>query len=123
MNIDHPFHVDKRGRTAETGDAAHIRDLVEQVLMTAPGERVNRPDFGSGLRELVFAPAGDELATATQFVVQSSLERWLGDRIEVNRVEVDAVSAGAGVLQVEVSYTIRATQEQITSTFVQEGVT
>jgi len=120
MNIDYPFHVDKRGRTAETGDADHIRDLVEQVLMTAPGERVNRPDFGSGLRELVFAPAGDELATATQFVVQSSLERWLGDRIEVNRI---AVAASGGELRVDVTYTIRATQEQTTSTFVREGLT
>ena len=121
MNLDYPYHVDKRGRTAETDDAAHIRDLIEQVLMTAPGERVNRPDFGSGLRELVFAPADDELATATRFIVQSSLERWLGDRIEINRVAVSI--AGDGVLNVDVSYTIRATQEQHTSTFVREGVT
>lgn len=119
MHVDHPYHFDRRGRTAGTTEEDHIRDLIEQVLFTAPGERVNRPDFGSGLHELVFAPAGDELAAATQFVVQSSLERWLGDRIEINNV---AVSANDAVLTVAIAYTVRATQQRRTETFTREGL-
>ena len=65
----------------------HIRDLIEQVLFTAPGERVNRPNFGSGLLQLVFAPNSDELAAATQFLVQGALQQWLGDLIQVEGVE------------------------------------
>jgi phage baseplate assembly protein W len=76
------------------------------VLFTSPGERVNRPTFGSGLLKLVFEPAGDELATATRFLVQGALQQWLGDLIQVQRVEVDA---GEGVLAVEVQYLVRRT--------------
>ena len=54
MNLDFPYHFDSHGRTAAIDYDAHIRDLIEQVLFTAPGERVNRPDFGSGLLRLVF---------------------------------------------------------------------
>ena len=72
MNIDYPFHFDHRGRTALTDDDDHIRDMIEQVLFTTPGERVNRPTFGSGLLQLLFAPNSGELATATQFLVQGS---------------------------------------------------
>ena len=71
--LDYPYHFDGRGRTAATSNDAHMRDLIEQVLFTAPGERVNRPDFGSGLMQLVFAPNSDELAAATQFLVQGAL--------------------------------------------------
>ena len=84
--LDYPFHFDTRGRTAETGDDAHIRDLIEQVLFTAPGERVNRPTFGSGLMQLVFAPNSDTLAATTQFLVQGALQQWLGDLIIVEAV-------------------------------------
>lgn len=119
MQVDHPYHFDDLGRTASTGPADHIRDLVEQVLFTAPGERVNRPDFGSGLRELIFAPASEELATTTQFLVQGALQRWLGDRIELEAVRVEAQDS---TLLVTVSYTIRATQDRRVEQFVQEGV-
>ena len=61
MNIDFPFQFDRRGRTATTSDAGHVRDMIEQLLFTNPGERVNRPDFGSGLQQLVFAPNSTEL--------------------------------------------------------------
>jgi phage baseplate assembly protein W len=86
--LDYPFHVDRRGRSASTSLDAHIRDLIYQVLFTAPGERVNRPDFGSGIRRLVFMGNSDPLATATQFLVQGSLQRWLGDLIALERVTV-----------------------------------
>ena len=82
-NIDFPFHFDSRGRTAATDDADHIRDLIYQVLFTAPGERVMRPGFGSGLLQFVFAPNSVVLAATTQFLVQGALQQWLGDLIVV----------------------------------------
>jgi len=112
--VDYPFHFDHRGRTAGAGEEDHIRDLIEQVLFTAPGERVNRPDFGSGLMELVFAPASDELAAATEFLVQGALQRWLGDLIQVDAVQV--VSRDAA-LEVTVRYTIRRTQTRHVAEF------
>jgi phage baseplate assembly protein W len=114
MNVDYPFHVDTRGRTAEIDFEAHIRDLIEQVLFTSPGERVNRPTFGSGLGRLVFAPNSDELAAATQFLVQGALQEWLGDLIQVNQVQVESEEAE---LRVTVQYTIRRTQEQQVAQF------
>jgi phage baseplate assembly protein W len=118
MNFDFPYHFDNRGRTADTDDEDHIRDLIEQVLFTAPGERVNRPDFGSGLQRLVFAPNSDELAAATQFLVQASLQQWLGDLIEV--VEVDVQNEDS-TLRISVQYLIRRTQQQQTAQFSRGG--
>lgn len=100
--IDDPFHFDGRGRTAATDGNDHVRDMIFQVLFTYPGERVNRPDFGSGLRQLVFMPGSDALATATQFLVLGALQRWLAGVIKVHRVEVTNQD---GQLVVDVSYT------------------
>ena len=115
MNIDYPFHFDSRGRTAETDDDDHIRDMIEQFLMTSPGERVNRPDFGSGLLEMVFAPNSPELAAALQFTIQAGLQQWLGDLIEVRKLEVASDDAQ---LSVEVQYVVRRTQQTVTNSFV-----
>jgi len=117
MEIDYPFHLDLRGRTASADREGHVRDLIEQVLFTAPGERVNRPDFGSGLMQLVFAPNSDELATATQFLVQGSLQQWLGDLIQVDAAEVHSEDA---TLRVTVRYTIRRDQQRRVATFSRE---
>lgn len=86
--IDHPFHIDGRGKVATTDADDHVRDMIYQVLFTNPGERVNLPDFGCGLLQLVFMPNSDALATATQFMVQGSLQRWLRDAILVEQVRV-----------------------------------
>ncbi|HZF09061.1 MAG TPA: GPW/gp25 family protein [Thermoanaerobaculia bacterium] len=104
MQIDFPYHVDSRGRTAETDSEEHVRDLIEQVLFTAPGERVNRPTFGCGLLQQVFAPNGDVLATAVQLTVQGALQQWLGDRIQVESVDVSSADA---TLSVTVVYRLR----------------
>jgi phage baseplate assembly protein W len=104
MQIAFPYHVDNRGGTAEAATDDHIRDLIEQVLFTTPGERVNRPTFGSGLLQLTFAPNSDELATATQFVTQGALQQWLGDLIEVEAVDVVNQDS---TLKVSVQYTVR----------------
>jgi phage baseplate assembly protein W len=116
MNVAFPFSFDGRGHTAGANDNDHIRDMIEQVLFTAPGERVNRPDFGCGLLQMVFAPNSSELATATQFLVQGALQQALGDVIDLTNV---AVSAHDNTLTVTVQYTIRATQQQMTVQFTQ----
>ena len=114
MNIDYPFHFDSRGRTAPTGDDDHIRDLIEQVLFTSPGERVNRPTFGSGLLQLVFQPNSTELVVATQFTVQGSLQQWLGDLIQVEAVQVENEEA---TLRVNVQYVVVRNQKRRTDQF------
>jgi phage baseplate assembly protein W len=116
--IDYPYHIDDLGRTAATGDDERIRDLIEQVLFTAPGERVNRPDFGSGLMQLLFAPNSDELAAATQFLAQGALQHWLGDLIEVEAVEVRSEDAA---LHVTAQYRIRQSGERRMAEFTRGG--
>jgi len=109
MNIDFPFHFDGRGRTAEADYPKHIRNLIEQLLFTNPGERVNRPDFGSGLLQMVFAPNSTAMAATLQMTAQAALQQWLGDVIEVRSFEV---SVEESTLRVELKYLIKRTQEQ-----------
>jgi hypothetical protein len=108
-DIDYPFHFDHRGRTAGADYDKHIRDLIEQVLFTSPGERVNRPTFGSGLMQLVFAPNSDELAATTQVLVQGALQQWLGDLIQIEAVTVENNNS---ILMVNVQYVIRHNQKR-----------
>jgi phage baseplate assembly protein W len=113
-NIAYPFHIDSRHRVAGANPDDHIHQMIEQLLFTIPGERVNRPTFGTGLLQLVFAPNGDELAAATQFLVQGALQQWLGDLIVVEAIEVQSEEA---VLRVAVQYVIRQNQERTTAQF------
>src|SRR5262249_30188089 len=106
MNFDFPFQIDGRGMTSTSG-GHHIRDLIEQLLFTSPGERVNRPTLGSGLLQMVFAPSSDEFAAATQFLVQGTLQQWLGDLIQAEAVRVEIQDS---TLQVTVQYVIRSSQ-------------
>ena len=107
MHVDHPFHVDATGQTAVTTADDRIRDLIEQVLFTNPGERVNRPTFGSGLMQLVFAPSSEALASAAQLSVQGNLQQWLADLIQVQDVQVQSEDS---TLRVTVHYVVRRTQ-------------
>ena len=109
MQVDFPLHIDSRGRSGAAEADEHIRDLIEQVLFTAPGERVNRPTFGSGLLQLVFAPNSDVLATATQIAVQGALQQWLGELILVEAVQVSSEDAS---LVVQVQYVVRRSQQR-----------
>lgn len=118
MNIDFPWHFDSKGRTATATDPDHIREMVEQLLFTTPGERVNRPDFGSGLLQMVFAPNSAELAAALQFTTKAAVQRYLGDLIDLQQLEVTANDA---TLSVTVSYVIRSTQQQQVNTFVRSA--
>jgi uncharacterized protein len=104
MQIAFPLRFDGRGRTAEADEDRHVRDLVEQVLFTSPGERVNRPDFGSGALQLAFAPAGDALAAAARSAVHGALQRWLAEQVLVEDV---AATADEATLTLTVRYLVR----------------
>ncbi len=113
--MDFPFHVDQRGRSATTDADDHVRDLIEQVLFTTPGERVNRPDFGCGLLQLVFMPNSDVLSAATQFLVQGALQRWLSDVIQVEQVRIDNVDER---LTIQVTFRRRDTGQRLSEQFI-----
>src|SRR5271170_2363575 len=115
MNIEYPLQFDGRGRTAATDDSDHIRDMIEQLLFTNPGERVNQPDFGSGVLQMVFAPNSLELAAALQLTVQAALQRFLGDLINLQQVQVTVQDS---TLNVVVQYVLSETQQGFTQTFV-----
>ncbi len=117
MQIAYPFHIDGRGRTGDATQDEHIRQLIEQVLFTSPGERVNRPTFGTGLQQLVFAPNSDELATAVEFMVQGALQEWLGELIQVQAVNVESTDAR---LQITVQYVVRRNQQRQAAQFTRE---
>ncbi|SOE87087.1 Gene 25-like lysozyme [Burkholderia sp. YR290] len=116
--IDFPFHFDDRGRTADTDVDDHVRDMIEEVLFTAPGERVNRPTFGCGVLQMVFAPNSDELAAASQLLIQSSLQQWLDDLIAVESVSVQNDDA---ILRISIQYVNRQSQVRQTATFSAGG--
>lgn len=118
MNVDYPYTFDHRGLTAETDQDDHIRDLIHHVLFTAPGERVNRPDFGAGLLQLTFEPNSAELANTTEMLVQASLQRWLGDRILVESVSVENLDSK---LVITIDYLVRASQQRQSVTYPLKG--
>lgn len=117
MQFHYPFYFDTRRQAADEAD--HVRDMIEQYLFTSPGERVNRPDFGSGLMQYVFNPNSVELAAALQFTLQAGLQHWLGDIIELEDVLVEPDD---GRLAITIGYTIRRTNERRSERFVSGGV-
>jgi uncharacterized protein len=117
MNVNFPYQFDGRGRTRDPL-ADYVRQLVEQVLFTSPGERVNLPDFGSGLLQLTFAPNSMEMAAATQFTVQGALQKWLSGYIKVQSV---VATAEDSTLTVSVTYAPLNTGVTQVETFVYGG--
>ena len=117
MDFNYPFRIDNNGRTQRVDEDEHIRQLIEQVLFTSLGERVNRPTFGSGINQLVFAPSSDELASSVQFLVQGSLQEWLGDLIKIETVSVESKESA---IYVTVQYFIIRSQAKRTHEFVRE---
>jgi len=115
MQIAFPFQIDRQGLVASVGDDEHVRQLIEQVLFTAPGERVNRPEFGCGLRAFVFEAASNEMVSATQALVQAALQRWLGDLVQIESVTVEVDEAR---LTVTVQYLQLKDQQRIAARFV-----
>jgi phage baseplate assembly protein W len=112
--LNYPFATDGSGRTATTDSNTHIRQMIEQVLFTNPGERVNRPDFGCGLKRLVFMPNSQPLAAATQVLVKSALQKWLELLIQVEKVDIATEDER---LTVTLVYVNRTSGERQTSEF------
>jgi phage baseplate assembly protein W len=112
--IAYPFRIDGRGRTADANQDDHIRQLIEQLLFTSPGERVNRPTFGTGLQQLVFAPNSQELATAVEFMIQGAIQEFLGELVQVERVSVESQDA---TLRIVVQYVVRRSQQREVAQF------
>lgn len=111
---DHPLHLDTRGRTASTDRPGYLRDLVAQVLFTAPGERVMRPTFGAGVLQLLFEPGGVEVAATAQLLIQSSLQQWLGDIIDIRQVDVISEDSTLSIL---VAFAERRTGIELTERY------
>jgi phage baseplate assembly protein W len=117
-NLDFPYHFSGLGRTAVTGRDDHIRDLIEQVLFTAPGERVMRPDFGAGLLDLIFEPNGIALAATTQMLIHSALQLNLSHLIAVQGVDVENDDAA---LRIVVRYVVLLDRTSASATFAFAG--
>jgi uncharacterized protein len=118
VEVGFPFRVSRYGRLADPDYPRHVEEMIELVLFTAPGERVNRPEFGCGLLEVIFSPNDDAAATATQYLVRGALQRWLGDVVTVREV---AVEPKGGSLTVRIAYTLLADRSERTSTFDSGG--
>ena len=112
--LDYPYGVSGKGTPNTTTPDDHLRDLILQVLFTNPGERVNVPEFGVGVNRLVFAANSDPLRTTAQFLISTNLQRWLGDRISVSQVNVSSDPGFEHIVNVDISYTVKATQERQT---------
>jgi len=117
-DLDFPYRFSGLGRTATTDRDDHIRDLIQQVLFTAPGERVMRPDFGAGLLSLVFEPNSTTLAAATQMLVQSALQLNLSHLIAVHSVDVRNDDAA---LRVDVTYSVLLDRTTHSASFTAPG--
>jgi|SRR5215469_7486272 len=114
MDVGFPYRFDTLGRTFSPSRDDHIRDMIEQLIFTNAGERVNRPDLGSGLQQMVFAPNSPELAATLQFTLQGALQFWLGDVIEVRDLEVTSEDSK---LTVSITYLVRASGQVQTAQF------
>lgn len=110
--LDFPYAVSGNGTPATTLADDHLNDLILQVLFTNPGERVNLPEFGVGVQRLVFAPNSDALRSSVQFLVSTNLQRWLGDRISVNQVNVSSEPGDESTVTIEIVYTVKQTLQQ-----------
>jgi phage baseplate assembly protein W len=113
-HLDYPFHFDDRGRTSLTDEDDHIRDMIEQFLFTAAGERVNRPDFGGGLLHVLFEPNSEALVSTLQRTAQAGLQQYLGDLITV---QVLVASTEESTLRVSVRYILQRNGEPRTANF------
>lgn len=111
QDIKYPINVDGGlGRVAQESQyGRHVDQLVRQVLLTAPGERINRPDFGCGVRRMLFAPNSEAAASLMQVTVMQALEKWLGDIIVADEIQAEARGE---TLDIKVSYFIRSTGEK-----------
>jgi phage baseplate assembly protein W len=110
--LAYPYAVSSTGAPNTTNPDDHLRDLILQVLLTNPGERINLPEFGAGVQQLVFAPNSDTLRTSAQFLISNSLQRWLGDRIDISQVTLTSQPGEEETVTIEIIYVVKSTQQR-----------
>lgn len=110
--LDYPYKDTGSGTPATTTAEDHLRDLILQVLFTSPGERINLPEFGVGVQRLIFEPSSDAMRASVQFLISTNLQRWLGDRINVEQVLVSSEPGFEEVVTIEIVYVIKSTRQR-----------
>jgi hypothetical protein len=109
-----PFQIGELGAPRAAGRVTAVRQMIEQLLFTLPGERVNRQDFGCGVQRLVFTGASEETAVATEYVIRVGLSRFLADVLTVDAVRVTVQDV---TLVIDILYTLVETGEELAETF------
>ena len=110
--LDYPYGVSGTGVPNTTTADDHLRDLILQVLFTNPGERIHLPEFGAGIQRLVFVPNNDALRASAHFLITTALQRWLGDRINVEQVSVNSTLDVEATVTIEIAYMVKATRQR-----------
>jgi phage baseplate assembly protein W len=119
VEVGFPFKINSYGRIAEPDYELHVQQMIELVLFTAPGERVNRPEFGCGLLQVLYGPDTQNMASAVDFLVKTALQRWMSDVIHATKVEVQAGENGA--LKVSLTYLLLRDREVRVAVFEPPG--
>ncbi len=113
MYLAYPYRIDFSGRTATVDVQAYVQGLIESMLLTSPGERVNRPTYGGGLMQYVFAPADGQLVGAAETLIRTAVVQWLGDVLTLQSLTVAAEPAE---IVITLAYLINASQQSVTQT-------
>ena len=114
MNVTFPFQIDPLGFVAEASYADHIEQMIEQILFTRPGERVNLPEFGCGVQSLVFGSTSPELAVAVRSRIEASIQKWLPGVVQVEAVDISHTDS---TLEIQLRYALTRTAERRTARF------
>ncbi|HLM87174.1 MAG TPA: GPW/gp25 family protein [Solirubrobacteraceae bacterium] len=120
VNLAFPYQLDDRGRTKTASYDDHVEQMLLQLLLTRPGERVNQPELGCGVGDDLFGPNSPELAAALNITISAAIQRWLGDVISLSSLEVTAVES---TLTVSLAYVVLATGQATTTTLTVAGPT
>ena len=118
MFLNFPYNINSKGKSSTVNNInEYIKQLLEQLLFTNPGERVNRPSFGTGIRQLVFSPNSDEIVSITKALIQGNLQNWLSDYIIVEEVDTKSVESS---LFVTIKYIVKSTSEELNVSYKKE---
>lgn len=125
MYVTYPLQIDSSGQLKNADYASHIRQMIEQMLFTEKGERVNRPDFGCGLQQLIFDPMNDAIGLTVQPMVVAELSRWFGELIRVEDVKVTLAPMQQGQSQpmivISIQYVLLKNGKRVTDQFSRSG--
>ncbi len=114
FDVSFPLRIDNRGRMATAGYETHVREMLEQLLFTQPGERVNRPDFGTPISAAIFDRPTDELISSLEFQVSTSVQRFMGEVVSLENVSIDVVD---DQIEIILTYTIIALNQSTEERF------